>query len=155
MLSPLTQNAHKVPPPWLIAMQRYGPPPSYPNLKIPGLNSPIPDVWSFPLQMVLNPQSNNSPDLHTPLLVFSFLCLLELYIWLSCRGLGETSCRRNGQTSLWRRVRDQLCRFPGQMCSQFKKYTEVNRKDLMCCSLNGSFLFMVKRNITLSCYQMI
>lgn len=38
------QNAHKVPPPWLIAMQRYGPPPSYPNLKIPGLNSPIPEV---------------------------------------------------------------------------------------------------------------
>lgn len=43
------QNSHKVPPPWLIAMQRYGPPPSYPNLKIPGLNSPIPDVsWSNP-----------------------------------------------------------------------------------------------------------
>ncbi len=41
-LSP--QNSHKVPPPWLIAMQRYGPPPSYPNLKIPGLNAPIPEV---------------------------------------------------------------------------------------------------------------
>jgi hypothetical protein len=37
----------KVPPPWLIAMQRYGPPPSYPNLKIPGLNAPIPDGCSF------------------------------------------------------------------------------------------------------------
>ena len=36
-----------VPPPWLIAMQRYGPPPSYPNLKIPGLNAPIPDGCSF------------------------------------------------------------------------------------------------------------
>ncbi|CAG8758504.1 12596_t:CDS:10, partial [Dentiscutata erythropus] len=37
------------PPPWLIAMQRYGPPPSYPNLKIPGLNSPIPEgaQWGF------------------------------------------------------------------------------------------------------------
>ena len=33
-----------VPPPWLIAMQRYGPPPTYPNLKIPGLNAPIPEV---------------------------------------------------------------------------------------------------------------
>ncbi|KAH3763061.1 splicing factor 3B subunit 2 [Pelomyxa schiedti] len=31
------------PPPWLINQQRYGPPPSYPNLKIPGLNHPIPD----------------------------------------------------------------------------------------------------------------
>lgn len=31
-----------VPPPWLILMQRYGPPPSYPGLRIPGLNAPIP-----------------------------------------------------------------------------------------------------------------
>lgn len=30
------------PPPWLINMQRYGPPPSYPDLKVPGLNAPIP-----------------------------------------------------------------------------------------------------------------
>merc|ERR1712203_1127969 len=30
------------PPPWLINMQRYGPPPAYPNLKVPGLNAPIP-----------------------------------------------------------------------------------------------------------------
>jgi splicing factor 3B subunit 2 len=30
------------PPPWLIAMQRFGPPPSYPNLRIRGLNAPIP-----------------------------------------------------------------------------------------------------------------
>jgi splicing factor 3B subunit 2 len=35
------------PPPWLINMQRYGPPPSYPNLKIPGLNAPIPAGASF------------------------------------------------------------------------------------------------------------
>lgn len=44
---PVGPNAHKVPPPWLIAMQRYGPPPSYPNLKIPGLNAPIPEGCSF------------------------------------------------------------------------------------------------------------
>ncbi|XP_040184759.1 splicing factor 3B subunit 2 [Rana temporaria] len=44
---PVGPNAHKVPPPWLIAMQRYGPPPSYPNLKIPGLNNPIPEGCSF------------------------------------------------------------------------------------------------------------
>ncbi|KAJ1443502.1 hypothetical protein B484DRAFT_276981 [Ochromonadaceae sp. CCMP2298] len=31
-----------VPPPWLINMQRYGPPPSYPSLKVPGLNAPLP-----------------------------------------------------------------------------------------------------------------
>lgn len=28
-------------------MQRYGPPPSYPRLKIPGLNVPIPEGCSF------------------------------------------------------------------------------------------------------------
>jgi splicing factor 3B subunit 2 len=36
-----------VPPPWLINMQRYGPPPSYPNLRIPGLNAPIPPGASY------------------------------------------------------------------------------------------------------------
>ncbi|CEH14338.1 Splicing factor 3b, subunit 2 [Ceraceosorus bombacis] len=37
------------PPPWLIAMQRFGPPPSYPHIKIPGLNAPIPQgaQWGF------------------------------------------------------------------------------------------------------------
>lgn len=37
------------PPPWLIAQQRFGPPPSYPFLPIPGLNAPIPDgaQWGF------------------------------------------------------------------------------------------------------------
>ncbi|PNG62109.1 Splicing factor 3B subunit 2, partial [Tetrabaena socialis] len=35
------------PPPWLINMQRYGPPPSYPNLKLPGLNAPIPPACAF------------------------------------------------------------------------------------------------------------
>lgn len=30
------------PPPWLFNMQRFGPPPSYPMLKIPGVNTPIP-----------------------------------------------------------------------------------------------------------------
>ncbi|KAK4337163.1 hypothetical protein RND71_043479 [Anisodus tanguticus] len=44
---PTGNNSNKCPPPWLIAMQRYGPPPSYPNLKIAGLNAPIPDGCSF------------------------------------------------------------------------------------------------------------
>merc|ERR1712137_882816 len=30
------------PPPWLINMQRVGPPPAYPHLRIPGLNAPLP-----------------------------------------------------------------------------------------------------------------
>ncbi|CAM2725455.1 unnamed protein product [Rotaria socialis] len=44
---PVGPTADKYPPPWLIAMQRYGPPPSYPNLKIPGLNAPIPESCQF------------------------------------------------------------------------------------------------------------
>ncbi|XP_008204855.1 splicing factor 3B subunit 2 [Nasonia vitripennis] len=44
---PIGPSCNKVPPPWLIAMQRYGPPPSYPNLKIPGLNAPIPEGCAF------------------------------------------------------------------------------------------------------------
>jgi splicing factor 3B subunit 2 len=36
-----------MPPPWLINMQRYGPPPSYPTLKIPGLSAPIPPGCQF------------------------------------------------------------------------------------------------------------
>ena len=37
------------PPPWLINQQRFGPPPSYAALKIPGLNAPPPPggAWGF------------------------------------------------------------------------------------------------------------
>ena len=35
------------PPPWLINMQRYGPPPAYPSLRIPGLSAPIPEGASY------------------------------------------------------------------------------------------------------------
>ncbi|KAI6360133.1 hypothetical protein MCOR25_006840 [Pyricularia grisea] len=37
------------PPPWLLQQQRMGPPPSYPTLKIPGLNAPLPNgaAWGF------------------------------------------------------------------------------------------------------------
>ena len=37
------------PPPWLINQQRFGPPPSYPALKVPGLNAPPPAgaSWGF------------------------------------------------------------------------------------------------------------
>ncbi|KAJ2797820.1 hypothetical protein H4R20_005049, partial [Coemansia guatemalensis] len=37
------------PPPWLINMQRFGPPPSYPTMDIPGLNKPIPSgaQWGY------------------------------------------------------------------------------------------------------------
>ncbi|VDL57734.1 unnamed protein product [Hymenolepis diminuta] len=44
---PTGPNADRYPPPWLIAMQRYGPPPSYPNVVIPGLNAPIPQGCAF------------------------------------------------------------------------------------------------------------
>ncbi|KAJ2815155.1 hypothetical protein FBU31_007035, partial [Coemansia sp. 'formosensis'] len=45
-LSDALKNALSIPPlappPWLLNMQRYGPPPSYSDLVIPGLNAPIP-----------------------------------------------------------------------------------------------------------------
>lgn len=44
---PVGEDTTPIPPPWLLHMQRYGPPPSYPNLKIPGLNSPIPEGAQF------------------------------------------------------------------------------------------------------------
>jgi len=51
VLSPELQEALGIgpgdPPPWLIAMQRHGPPPSYPSLRIPGLNAPIPPGAQF------------------------------------------------------------------------------------------------------------
>ena len=42
-------NGHLLPPPWLHNMQRFGPPPSYPHLKIPGLNAPLPEgaQWGY------------------------------------------------------------------------------------------------------------
>jgi len=36
------QIQHNAPTTWLVAQQRFGPPPAYPDLKIPGLNAPIP-----------------------------------------------------------------------------------------------------------------
>ncbi|CAG9317868.1 unnamed protein product [Blepharisma stoltei] len=39
------------PPPWIINMQRFGPPPAYPHLRIPGLNAPIPEGAQFGYQM--------------------------------------------------------------------------------------------------------
>lgn len=38
----LGMTGPKSPPPWLINMQRYGPPPAFPRLRIPGLNAPLP-----------------------------------------------------------------------------------------------------------------
>ena len=52
-LSEALREALSIPPlaplPWLIAMQRHGPPPSYPHMRIPGLNAPIPEgaQWGF------------------------------------------------------------------------------------------------------------
>lgn len=37
------------PPPWLFNMQRFGPPQAYPNLRLPGVNAPLPPgaVWGY------------------------------------------------------------------------------------------------------------
>lgn len=38
------------PPPWIVAMQRWGPPPGWPGLRIPGVNAPIPTGAQFGYQ---------------------------------------------------------------------------------------------------------
>lgn len=38
------------PPPWLVSMQKFGPPPGYPDIVIPGLNAPIPRGAMFGYQ---------------------------------------------------------------------------------------------------------
>jgi len=43
----LGMTSEKSPPPWLMNMQRYGPPPTYPSLTIPGLNAPLPEGCSY------------------------------------------------------------------------------------------------------------
>ncbi|KAI9837619.1 MAG: hypothetical protein M1837_002953 [Sclerophora amabilis] len=69
------------PPPWLLNQQRFGPPPSYPALKIQGLNAPLPPgaswgyqpggygkpptdefnrpLWGGDIYGVIQPQANN------------------------------------------------------------------------------------------------
>uniref|UniRef100_T1JLP0 PSP proline-rich domain-containing protein n=1 Tax=Strigamia maritima TaxID=126957 RepID=T1JLP0_STRMM len=44
---PVGPNSNRIPPLWLIMMQRFGPPPSFPNLKIPGLNALVPKGCAF------------------------------------------------------------------------------------------------------------
>lgn len=38
------------PPPWIVAMQRWGPPPGWPGLRVPGVNAPIPAGARFGYQ---------------------------------------------------------------------------------------------------------
>lgn len=45
------------PPPWLIAMQRFGPPPSYPSLRVQGLNAPIPNGYVLASANVSGPHT--------------------------------------------------------------------------------------------------
>uniref|UniRef100_A0A7S2TFR7 PSP proline-rich domain-containing protein n=1 Tax=Lotharella oceanica TaxID=641309 RepID=A0A7S2TFR7_9EUKA len=47
LLRALGMETRQDPPPWLFNMQRFGPPPSYPNLKFPGVNAPIPPGASY------------------------------------------------------------------------------------------------------------
>ncbi|MDP2436276.1 MAG: DUF382 domain-containing protein [archaeon] len=43
-------SSPQAPPPYLFAMQRYGPPPAYPSLDIPGLNAPLPEGCRYGYQ---------------------------------------------------------------------------------------------------------
>lgn len=104
------------PPPWLINMQRYGPPPSYPNLRIPGLNAPIPPggaglapwQWGCIPPAFLDPQEPHmmllmaapraadhaTPASMPPTLVASSpsYCSCRRAVWVPARGLGQAAC---------------------------------------------------------------
>ena len=73
-LSMYNKGILQIPPPWLIAMQRYGPPPSYPNLKIPGLNAPIPPDCAFGY----HPGKFSSSYHHGKFEVFPEICFVNL-----------------------------------------------------------------------------
>lgn len=54
-------------PPWLLNMQRFGPPPSYPALRVPGVNAPPPpgSSWGFgPGQFGKPPVDDNNRPLY-------------------------------------------------------------------------------------------
>lgn len=80
---------HLAPPPWLHNQQRWGPPPSYPGLRIPGFNSPIPEgaQWGFhplgwgkppaDLASLLSPSEQNRLDPQ----VIAMLKPVERNIW--------------------------------------------------------------------------
>lgn len=55
-----------LPPPWLMSMQRFGPPKSYPSLKLPGVNAPLPPGASWGYEFG---QWGNAPvdQFHRPL----------------------------------------------------------------------------------------
>ncbi|KAJ3269726.1 hypothetical protein HDV01_001068 [Terramyces sp. JEL0728] len=82
---------HLAPPPWLINMQRYGPPPSYPQLKIPGLNAPIPEgaQWGFhpggwgkpPCDEFNRPLYGDVFGTHKPQVSSEFVAEVESKLW--------------------------------------------------------------------------
>ena len=43
----LAEATPSTPPPWLSAMQTFGPPPGYPHIRIPGVNAPLPPGASW------------------------------------------------------------------------------------------------------------
>jgi len=54
-------------PPWLLNMQRFGPPPSYPALRVPGVNAPPPpgSSWGFgPGQFGKPPVDDNNKPMY-------------------------------------------------------------------------------------------
>ena len=52
--------ASHCPPPWILNMQKYGPPPAYPTLKIPGVNMPIPSHIKMDLGGLFSDERGNT-----------------------------------------------------------------------------------------------
>ena len=56
-----------IPPPFLLNMQREGPPKAYPNLKLPGVNAPLPEGCKYGFQMGGWGQPPLDPNTNRPL----------------------------------------------------------------------------------------
>lgn len=77
------------PPPWLYNMQRYGPPPAYQNLKIPGVNTLIPN-------------SEYGGDLQANLARMFFTDDKGFTIYADCHGLNKAVYqRRQTKRNYW------------------------------------------------------
>ena len=85
-MSPALREAlgiqENAPPPWLYNMQRYGPPPAYQNLKIPGVNTLIPQSM------------DGGHDLQANLAKMFFTDDKGFTIYADCHGLNKAIYQR-------------------------------------------------------------
>ena len=133
-MSPLNSplgNAAIEPPPWLYKMQQYGPPPSYPNLRIPGVNAPIPvhlgaQYGTQPNQWGKPPQDKVCLLLCLPKCSFCFVIVYFVTrMAIHCMGI------RLARKKRWSRDM-QRCRCGAPWTRTTKRMKKTRRKKRRC-----------------------